>query len=172
MLGIDSSFICPKLAIVSNARPVAQGKRKLGEERWQTIAKETSSLLKDGFITEVHYTIWLSNVVMVKKPLDKWRMCVDFTDLNKACLKNSYPLPNIDRFVDGASGYRYLSFLDAYLGYNQILMYSNDEENIAFITEDVNYCYRVMLFELKNVGATWYDWIAMAQMNQKGGWIG
>ncbi|MCI55736.1 gag-pol polyprotein, partial [Trifolium medium] len=69
-----------------------------------------------GFIEEIKYLSWLANVVMVKKANGKWRMCVDFTDLNKACPKDPYPLPNIDRLIDGASGYKMLSFMDAYSG--------------------------------------------------------
>lgn len=82
-------------------------------------------------------------------------MCTNFTDLNKACPKDSYPLPNIDGLVDGASGCIMLSFLDAYSSYNQIPMYHPDREKTAFITERSNYCYDVMLFGLKNVGATY-----------------
>nr|KYP38447.1 Transposon Ty3-G Gag-Pol polyprotein [Cajanus cajan] len=92
---------------------------------------------------------------MVKKPNGKWRMCTDYTNLNKACPKDAYPLSNIDRLVDGASGHKFLSFLDAYSGYNQIRMHPQDEEKMAFITETINYCYRVMPFRLKNVGATY-----------------
>jgi len=80
-------------------------------------------LTRVGFIREVVYTTWLANVVMVKKSNGKWRMCVDYIDLNKACQKDTYPLPSIDRLVDSTSGYGMLSFLDAYSGYNQILMY-------------------------------------------------
>ena len=100
-----------------------QRKRKLGEKRRQIVSKETSKLLQARFIREVHYSTWLSNVVMVKKPSNKWRMCVDFIDLNKVYLKDSYPLLNIDRFVDEVSGYMYLNFMDAYSGYNQIQMH-------------------------------------------------
>nr|KYP64356.1 Retrovirus-related Pol polyprotein from transposon 17.6 [Cajanus cajan] len=82
-------------------------------------------------------------------------MCVDYTDLNKACPKDSYPLPSIDRLVDGASGHALLSFLDAYSGYNQIMMYPPDEVHTSFITDHANYCYRVMPFGLKNAGATY-----------------
>ena len=57
-------------------------------------------------------------MVLVKKASGKWRMCVDYTDLNKACPKDPYPLPNVDKLVDGSSGYKYLSFMDAYSGYN------------------------------------------------------
>ena len=76
-------------------------------------------------------------------------MCIDYTDLNKACPKDSYPLPSIDWLIDAAS------FLDAYLGYNQIPMHPLDEEKTAFITIIGNYCYKVMPFGLKNAGATY-----------------
>ncbi|XP_047174666.1 uncharacterized protein LOC124842265 [Vigna umbellata] len=110
---------------------------------------------KDGFVREVTYTTWLANVVMVKKASGKWRMCTDYTDLNKACPKDSHPLPSIDALVDGASGHRVLSFLDAYSGYNQIPMYGPDVEKTAFITEKSSFCYEVMPFGLKNAGATY-----------------
>nr|KYP51700.1 Transposon Ty3-G Gag-Pol polyprotein [Cajanus cajan] len=82
-------------------------------------------------------------------------MCTDYIDLNKACPKDTYPLPCIDRLVDGASGHSVFSFLDAYSGYNQIRMHPSDEEKTAFITENANFCYRVMPFGLKNAGATY-----------------
>jgi len=94
-------------------------------------------------------------VVLVKKASGKWRMCVDFTDLNKACPKDSYPLPNIDTLVDSASGCRLLSFLDAFSGYNQIRMPPRDECKTTFMTELSCYCYKVMSFELKNAWATY-----------------
>ncbi|XP_068503685.1 uncharacterized protein [Phaseolus vulgaris] len=82
-------------------------------------------------------------------------MCVDFTDLNKACPKDSYPLPSIDALVDSASGCEMLSFLDAFSGYNQIKMHPRDEGKTAFMTETCSYCYKVMPFGLKNAGATY-----------------
>ena len=94
-------------------------------------------------------------MVLVKKSNGKWRMCVDFTDLNKACPKDSYPLPSIDALVDSASGCKLLSFLDAFSGYNQIKMHPMDECKTAFMTERSCYCYKVMLFGLKNAGATY-----------------
>jgi len=90
---------------------------------------------------------------MVKKSNGKWRMCVEFTDLNKACLKDSYPLPNIDALVDSASVCALLSFLNAYSGYNQIKMHSQDEDKTTFMGETLNYCYKVMPFGLKNAGS-------------------
>ncbi|RDX75752.1 hypothetical protein CR513_44333, partial [Mucuna pruriens] len=70
-----------------------------------------------------NYPTWLTNVVMVKKPNGKWRMCTDYTDLNKACPKDPYPLPSIDQLVDGASSFALLSFRNVYSGYNQIKMH-------------------------------------------------
>ena len=75
-----------------------------------------------SFIREVYYPDWLANVVMVKKASGKWRICVDFIDLNKACLKDSYPLPRVDVPVDSTVRHQLLSFMDVFSGYNQIRM--------------------------------------------------
>ncbi|XP_014491680.1 uncharacterized protein LOC106754195 [Vigna radiata var. radiata] len=168
MPGIHPSVIAHKLSIFREARPVSQKKRRFGDEKRATIRGEVDKLLKAGFIRELTYPTWLSNVVMVKKANGQWRMCVDFTDLNKACPKDSYPLPNIDRLVDGASGHTVLSFLDAYSGYNQIPMYAPDREKMAFITEQVNYCYEVMSFGFKNAGATYQRLMDKVFHNQIG----
>ena len=82
-------------------------------------------------------------------------MCINYTDLNKACPKDAYPWLSIGRLVNGAYGFHVLRFLDVYLGYNQIRMYALDEEKMTFITEDVNFCYKVMSFGLKNASATY-----------------
>ena len=155
MPDIDRNFICHKLSFFSEAKPIAQRRRKLGEGKRQAVKEESEKLIKVGFIREVKYSTWLSNIVIVKKSNGKWRMCVDYTDLNKACLKDVYSLPKIDRLVDGTYGYKILSFLDAYSGYNHIKMYPPGESKTAIVTEDVNYCYKVMPFGLKNVGATY-----------------
>src|ERR1043165_6342068 len=82
-------------------------------------------------------------------------MCVDYTDLNRACPKDAFPLPNIDMLVDNSADYRLLSFLDAYSGYNQIPMAMADKSCTALMTASDNYYYNVMPFGLKNVGATY-----------------
>ena len=87
---------------------------------------EVQKLLKANFIRECQYSDWLSNVVLVKKPNGKWRMCVDFIDLNKACPKDDYPLPKIDRLVDSTAGHALLSFMDANAGYHQIRLAEED----------------------------------------------
>ncbi|RDY11746.1 hypothetical protein CR513_03533, partial [Mucuna pruriens] len=104
--------------------------------------REMAKLKEVEFIKEVDYTTWLSNIVLVKKSNKKWRMCIDYTDLNKACPKDSYPLLSVDRLVDGASGFKVLSLLDAYFSYNQIKIYSFDEEKTVFMTNGPNYCYQ------------------------------
>ena len=85
-----------------------------------------NKLLTTNFIREVYYPEWLANVVMVKKANRKWRMCVDFTDLNNACPKDSFPLPRIDQLVDSTAGHKLLTFMDAFSGYNQIQMAEED----------------------------------------------
>ena len=107
------------------------------------------------FTREVYYLDWLANIVMVKKANGRWRMCVDFTDLNKACPKDSYPLPRIDQLVNSTAGHKLLSFMDAFSGYNQIQMDKVDQEKTSFVTSQGLFCYEVMPFGLKNAGATY-----------------
>ena len=94
-------------------------------------------------------------MVMVRKNNGKWRMCVDFTDLNRACPKDSYPLPRIDTLVNLTTRHELLSFMDAFLGYNQIKMKEEDQEKTSFVTSQGLFCYKVMPFGLKNAGATY-----------------
>jgi len=123
MAGVDPNFLCHHLTMDPKVLPVRQRRRKFNEERRLVMQEETKKLLSAGHIREIQYPEWLANVVLVKKANGKWRMCVDFTDLNKACPKDSYPLPSIDALVDSASGCKMLSFLDAFSGYNQIKMH-------------------------------------------------
>ena len=92
---------------------------------------------------------------MVKKANGNWRMCIDFTDLNKTCPKDSYSLPRIDTLVDSTTRHQLLSFMDAFSGYNQIRMDESDQEKTSFVTSQGLFCYKVMPFGLKNAGATY-----------------
>ena len=126
----------------------------MSTEKQATIETEVQKLLEAGFIREEKYPTWLANVVLVRKANGTWRMCVDYTDLNKACPKDCFPLPRIDQLVDSTSGHELLSFMDAFFGYNQIKMNSKDQVHTSFITSFGTYCYKVMPFGLKNAGAT------------------
>ena len=99
------------------------------------------------------YLDWLANVVMAKKANEKWRMYVDFTDLNRACPKDSYPLPRIDILVDSTARHQLLSFMDAFFGYNQIKLNEANQEKTSFVTNQGLFYYKVIPFGLKNADA-------------------
>jgi hypothetical protein len=107
-------------------------------------------------IRQVFHPEWLSNPVLVrKKNSNEWRMCVDYTDLNKHCPKDPFGLPRIDQVIDSTAGCDLLCFLDCYSGYHQIAIKEEDQEKTAFITSIGAYCYTTMSFGLKNAGATY-----------------
>ena len=155
MPGIDPSVIVYRLNVNLAYSPIRQKKRVFAQNQDKAIAEEVRKLLEAGFIREVYYPDWLANVVMVKKANGKWRMCVDFMDLNRACPKDSYPLPRIDTLVDSTTRHELLSFMDAFSGYNQIKMNEEDQERTSFVTSQGLFCYKVMPFGLKNTGATY-----------------
>ena len=126
MPGIEPNVIIHRLNVYPLSKPVHQKKRMFAPGRDNAIKEEVQKLTTTQFVREVYYPDWLANMVMVKKANGKWRMCVDFIDLNKACPKDSYPLPCIDQLVDSTAGHQLLSFIDAFSGYNQIKM---DEAN-------------------------------------------
>jgi hypothetical protein len=134
---------------------VKQPLRRFDEEKHRAIGEEIHKLMVAGFIKEVFHPEWLANPVLVKKKGGKWRMCVDYTGLNKACPKVPYPLPRINQIVDSTAGCETLSFLDAYSGYHQIKMKESDQLATSFITPFGMYCYTTMPFGLRNAGATY-----------------
>ena len=154
MGGIDPTIITHRLNVSPSFKPVKQKRRCLAPERKKAINEEVGKILQAGAIREVEYPEWLANVVLVKKANGKWRLCIDFTDVNKACPKDNFPLQRIDLIVDATADHE-LSFMDAFSGYNQIGMDPDDQEKTLFITAQGTYCYRVMPFRLKNAGATY-----------------
>ena len=116
--------------------------------------------MRAGFIREVKYPEWLANVLAIPKKGGKWRVCVDYTDLNEVCLKDCFPLPRIDQIVDASVGNGMISFLDAFSGYHQIPMHPPDAKKTAFITPHGLYYYNVMPFGLKNARATYQRLVA------------
>ncbi|CAA0840386.1 Unknown protein, partial [Striga hermonthica] len=155
MKGIDPSVASHKLNLYRTIRPVVQKRRKLGPDRQKALEEEVKKLIDNKFIKEAKYPTWVSNPVLVKKSNGLWRLCIDFSDLNKACPKDSYPLPHIDYMVDATSGHELMSFMDAYSGYNQIPMDPEDSEHTSFYSARGLYCYTMMPFGLKNAGATY-----------------
>ena len=134
MPGIDPSMIVHRLNVSPSSSLIRQKKRVFAQEQDKVIADKVQKLLKADFILEVYYPNWLVNVVMVKKANGKWRMCVDFMDLNRACPKDSYSFPQIDTLVDSTARHQLLSLMDAFLGYNQIKMEEVDQEKTSFVT--------------------------------------
>ncbi|XP_071916083.1 uncharacterized protein [Coffea arabica] len=153
--GVPHHLMLHELNVDTQARPVKQKRRYLGPEHSRAVGEEVDKLLPAKIIRKVQYPTWLSNPVMVKKDTGAWRMCVDFTDLNKACPKDCYPLPKVDTLVDSAMGYEVLCFFDAFKGYHQIGMSPEYQEKTAFYTDRGTYCYTTMPFGLKNAGATY-----------------
>ncbi|GJZ18013.1 reverse transcriptase domain-containing protein, partial [Tanacetum coccineum] len=155
MTGVPRSIAEHRLNIREGYLPVWQKKRGQAPERAKAIEAEVQKLVEAGIMREVYYHDWLSNSVMVKKHDGSWRMCVDFTNLNKACPQDCYPLPEIDWKVESLCGYPFKCFLDAYNGYHQIHMVESNVEKTAFHTPQGVYCYTKMPFGLKNAGATY-----------------
>ncbi|GKF97302.1 hypothetical protein Tco_0293123, partial [Tanacetum coccineum] len=155
MTGVPRSITKHRLNIREGYSLVRQKKRGQAPERGKAIQAEVHKLVEAGIMREVYYHEWLSNPVMVKKHDGSWRMCMDFTDLNKARPQDYYPLLEIDWKVESLCGYLFKCFLDTYKGYHKIQMAESDEEKIAFHTSHVVYCYTKMPFDLKNAGATY-----------------
>nr|GEW21915.1 reverse transcriptase domain-containing protein [Tanacetum cinerariifolium] len=165
MIGVPRHIVEHRLNVREGCSLVRQKKRVQAADRNQVIQEEVGKLVEARIMREVHYHDWLSNPVMVK---DSWRMCVDFKDLNKACPKDSYPLPEIDWKVKSLCGFPFKCFLDAYKGYHQIQMATKDEEKTAFITSQGILCYTKIPFGLRNAGATYQCLVDKAFHNQIG----
>ena len=128
MGGIDPTVITHRMNVSPSFKLVKQKKRSFAPERQKANNEEVGKLLQAGEIREVEYPEWLANVVLVKKENDKWRLCIDFIDVNKACPKDSFHFPRIDLIVDATADHELLSFMDALSGYNQISMDPDDQE--------------------------------------------
>ena len=114
MLGVPREVAEHALRLILGSKPAKQSLCRFDDERRRAIGEEIAKLLVARFIREVFHSDWLANPVLVKKKTGKWRMCVDYTGLNKASPKDHFPLPRIDQIVNSTSGCEILSFLDAY----------------------------------------------------------
>ena len=149
---VSTDIIEHCLDIRPGTKPKKQKPRKMSDEKAATIKVEVQRLLDAKVIREVKYPTWLANTVPVKKKNGKWRMCIDFIDLNKACPKDDFPLPRIDKIVDDAANSQLMSLLDCFSGYHQIWMRKKDEEKTSFITPFGTYCFVRMPEDLENIG--------------------
>ena len=156
MPGVPKELIEHSLNVNPTTTPKKQRLRRFSAEKREAIKKELAKLLAAGFIKEVYHPEWLANPVLVlKKNNNEWRMCVDYTDLNKHCPKDPFGLPRIDQVIDSTTGCVLLSFLDCYSGYHQIALKEEGQIKMAFITPFGAYAYKTMSFGLKNAGATY-----------------
>lgn len=126
MPGVDPSVAQHCLNVDRKCKPIIQRSRRSAAEHTLAIVEEADRLLDAGAVRKVTYPTWLSNTVVTKKKNGSCRVCVDFTDLNKACPKDCFPLPKIDQLVDATAHHQRMSFLDTYKGYHQIAMYPED----------------------------------------------
>jgi hypothetical protein len=118
------------------------------------VKSKVQKLLDASVIRKVMYPKWLANTVPVKKKNGKWRMCIDFTNLNKATPKDNYPLPRMDQVIDSAAGVAIISLLDCFSGYHQCWIAKEDEEKTSFITPFGTFYFVRMPVGLKNDGPT------------------
>jgi hypothetical protein len=156
MPGVPRELTEHSLNVDPKATPKQQDLRRFTNDRRDAIKKELTKLLAAGFIREVFHPECFANPVLVrKKNSNEWRMCVDYTDLNKHCPKDPFGLPRIDQIIDSTACCDLLCFLDCYSGYHQIVIMEEDQEKTAFITPFGAYCYTTMSSRLKNAGATY-----------------
>jgi hypothetical protein len=144
-MGVSREIIKHMLQVNPGVKPKKQKLHKLFKEKVATAKAKVQRLLDASFIREVTYPQWLANVVMIHKKNGKWQMCTYFTDLNKCCPKDDFPLAKIDKIVDSDAGYEMTSLLDCFSGYHQIWLHREDEEKTSFITPFGTYCYLRML---------------------------
>jgi hypothetical protein len=168
LVGVSRSIIEHSLGIDPSVRPKKQRLHKMSDEKTEATKAEVHCLLKANFIESVAYPTWLAIVVMVQKKSGKWRMCIDFTSLNKACPKDNFPLPRIDKIVDSAAECEVMSLLDWFFGYHQIYMKEEDKASTSFITPFVTYCFIRMSEGLKNAGSTFSRLTKMVLESQVG----
>jgi len=155
MLGIAIDLVVHNLGLKDDAKPIKKKLRKMNPKIALMVKEELQKLLQAKFIEPIDYSDWISNMVPVKKPNGKIRICTNFQDLNKACPKDDFPLPNIDTLVDATVGHEMLSLMDGFFGYNQIQVAPEDQHKTAFITPWGTFYYKAMPFDLKNAGATY-----------------
>ena len=144
-----------KLKVSPTSWPVQKKIRRFHPNKQKIIQMEIDKLLIAKFVREFKYPNWLVKMVVVPKKKRRWWVYVDYTNLNDACPNDNFLLPRIDQIVDATTRHGMLSFLNVFSKYHKIPMFQLDEEKTVFVTTQGLYCYRVMLFGLKNVSTTY-----------------
>jgi hypothetical protein len=154
---LDRIIVEHRLPLKPGFRPFQQRARQMEAEILEEVKKEVENMIEAGFIRTCRYAEWISSVVPVQKKDGRWRVCVDFRDLNRATPKDEYPMPVAETLINAAAGHKMLSFMDGNAGYNQIFMALEDIHKTAFRVPGAVglFEYVVMTFGLKNAGATY-----------------
>jgi ribonuclease HI len=152
--GFDPGLIQHAIPIQEGVKPVRKKQRPINPALEATIRKELEKLLKAGIIFPVKYSEWVSNLVPVRKTTGQIRLCVDFRALNRASIKDHFPLPNMEMILQQVAGSQMMSLLDGFSGYNQIKVKRADKYKTTFITRWGTFAYERMPFGLSNAGAT------------------
>jgi hypothetical protein len=168
LTGVHRSIIEHALNTDLKVKPKLQRQRPMSDDRVKSAEVEVQKLLDARIIREVQYPVWVANVVMVPKKNGNMCMCIDFTELNKACLKDPYPLPRIDIIIDQEAGCEMLSLLDCFSGYHQVWMRREDEEKTGFTTPFGIFCFVRMPEGLCNAGPTFNRMMKLIPGSQLG----
>ncbi|RDX70256.1 hypothetical protein CR513_50523, partial [Mucuna pruriens] len=155
MPDLDREIVEHKLPLLPNSTLVRQQLQRMKLDVALKIKEEVEKQWNARFLAVSNYPQWVANIVPVPKKDRKVRMCIDYKDLNHASPKDNFPLPHIYVLVDNTAQHAFFSFMDGFLGYNQILMAEEDREKTTFVTLWGTFCYKVMPFGLKNAGATY-----------------
>ena len=132
MLGVDPQVTIHRLNINPDAKPVKQQQRQFCPEIMEAIESKIKKLIDSGFIREEQHPDWIVDIISFTKRNGKIRICIDFHDLNEPCSKDEFPLPITDVMIDNMCGFKQISFMDGFPGYNQIKMYPDDEKHTSF----------------------------------------
>jgi len=153
MPGIKLQIAMPHLNINPDAKPIKQQQRRFHSEIMEAIESEVKKLIDFGFVREEQHLDWVANIVLIFKKNGKIQICIDYHDLNVACLKDKFPLSITDVMINNTCGFESIFFMDGFSGYNQIRMHPEDEKHTTFRMPLGVYFYTVMPFGLKNAGA-------------------